>query len=204
MVQAIWGVVCWREAPNWLCILSINFAARAIIWYDMTCMDSAKRFKIIHDKSDIIQVTCNMFAASRGGHVCGQCYVQVLFQAFRKDGQPPKMKLWVFGVSFPWLWTKSLQLQHVDTQGCAEGNYVTFSVIWTICVQSWDVNVPVAGTEQIWPWHYSIEKLIQMFPWSSTNGPVNWIETLPRLYRWLFPSAWEPRNFWQVSNQREL
>lgn len=69
-----------------------------------------------------------MFAASRcswpflwGGHVCGQCYVQVLFQAFRKDCQPPKMKLWVFGVSFPWLWTKSLQLQHVDTQGCPEG-----------------------------------------------------------------------------------
>lgn len=77
------------------------------------------------------------------------------------------------------------------------------SHIRAIYLQSWDVNVPVAGTGQIWPWHYSIEKLIQMFPWSSTNGPVNWIETLPRLYRWLFPSAWEPRNFWQVSNQRE-
>lgn len=79
------------------------------------------------------------------------------------------------------------------------------SHIRAIYLQSWDVNVPVAGTGQIWPWHCSIEKLIQMFPWSSTNGPVNWIETLPRLYRWLFPSAWEPRNFWQlVSNQREL
>ena len=53
---------------------------------------------------------------------------------------------------------------------------------WTCQIQlsCQSISNPFAGTERIWPWHCSKEKLTQTSHWSSMNGPANWTETLQR------------------------
>lgn len=59
---------------------------------------------------------------------------------------------------------------------------------WTFQIQlsCQSISSPFAGTERIWPWHCSKEKLTQTSLWSSMNGPANWTETLQR---------WSPLHF---------